>query len=233
MVRVWKQGNCVHCGGRLRGRGVGYCPWCVQQESHGVVSETPSPLWLMAQGVLSIQGTDLQMLMGRHGDVPLVSSGSQGITEDIINSDMHVSPVSSDSDADLVEALTLFDQGDTCIGPCNNPDMHVSPISSDSDADVVEALKLFDAGKICISNPEIHFRSLAVGALPVLLTHDCLAGFCIYLKDYCRLALTCRHLHQHAVFLKLYRHWCEEWHDARLECYITWLAIEEQRFSIH
>jgi hypothetical protein len=96
------------------------------------------------------------------------------------------SPIVSDSDAEILETLDAFE-------------MHVSPLSSDSDAGLVEALDMLQAGDYHI----ILSRAVVRNAFTVLLTEETLAGLFLYLDDYCRLSLCCRHLQQHGVFLGL------------------------------
>ena len=105
---------------------------------------------------------------------------------------MQASPIASDSDAETLETLDAFE-------------MHVSPLSSDSDAGLVEALDMLQQSVAC-SAGDYHIilsRAVVRSAFTVMLTEETLAGLFLYLNDYCRLSLCCRHLQQHAVFLGL------------------------------
>ena len=60
-----------------------------------------------------------------------------------------------------------------------------------------------------------------------MLTEETLAGLFLYLNDYCRLSLCCRHLQQHAVFLGLYRYWYQEMVEAHYERAIELAAQDD------
>ena len=200
-----KRGGCLRCGGVLRGRGVGYCAWCNTHTTAIVVTESPGALWRMAQGLLPVHSVDWRIAMCGGADV------SEGLL------DMHVSPVSSDSDAELLETLESFD-------------MHVSPTSSDSDAGLLETLDILDMRVLAMScDCDVGLSGACViRALAVLLHEESLAGLFSYCDDYCRLALASRCLYQHGVFVALYRHWYEELREAQFDGYIEERAADEQ-----
>ena len=173
-----KRGGCQRCGSVLRGRGVGYCWWCKKYNAIGVVTETPGSLWLMSQGALDVPCVDWRIAMhcgssvavGLVGDsaaTMLSESGGDGLCVSDSLADMHVSPMSSDSDVEVLDVLDNFD-------------MCVSPISSDSDVLTLEVLR-HSSGSY-----EELARSRVVCALAVLLQSDSLASIFSYCNDYCR-----------------------------------------------
>jgi hypothetical protein len=207
-----KRGGCQRCGSVLRGRGVGYCWWCNKHISIGVVTESPGPLWLMSQGALDVPCDDWRIAMYCGASVPvglvgagvasmLSESGGDALCVSDALEDMHVSPMSTDSD---VEFLYVLDNFDMCV----------SPISSDSDVLTLDVLR-HSSGYY-----EELVRSRVVGALAVLLQSDSLASIFSYCNDYCRLALSSRGLYGHGVFLSLYRYWYEDSREAALDAYI-------------
>jgi hypothetical protein len=207
-----KRGGCPRCGSVLRGRGVGYCKWCRQHIASSVVTESPGPLWLMSQGALSVPCVDWRIAMHCGVSVPVglvghgvasMSSESGGDAFGVSDTldDMHVSPVSPDSDVDVLDVL-------------NNFDMCVSPMSSDSDVLTLEVLRESSGFY------EELARSRALCALAVLLQSDSLASIFSYCNDYCRLALGNRCLYRHGVFVSLYRYWYEDWREAVLDAHI-------------
>ena len=207
-----KRGGCQRCGSVLRGRGVGYCWWCNKHISIGVVTESPGPLWLMSQGALDVPCDDWRIAMYCGASVPvglvgagvasmLSESGGDALCVSDALEDMHVSPMSTDSD---VEFLYVLDNFDMCV----------SPISSDSDVLTLDVLR-HSSGYY-----EELVRSRVVGALAVLLQSDSLASIFSYCNDYCRLALSSRGLYGHGVFLSLYRYWYENSREAALDAYI-------------
>ena len=207
-----KRGGCQRCGSVLRGRGVGYCWWCNKHISIGVVTESPGPLWLMSQGALDVPCVDWRIAMHCGASVPvglvgagvasmLSESGGDALCVSDALEDMHVSPMSTDSD---VEFLYVLDNFDMCV----------SPISSDSDVLTLDVLR-HSSGYY-----EELVRSRVVGALAVLLQSDSLASIFSYCNDYCRLALSSRGLYGHGVFLSLYRYWYENSREAALDAYI-------------
>ena len=129
---------------------------------------------------------------------------------------MQASPIVSDSDAEILETLDAFE-------------MHVSPLSSDSDAGLVEALDMLQQSVACSAGDYHIILSWAVvrSAFTVMLTEETLAGLFLYLNDYCRLSLCCRHLQQHGVFLGLYRHWYQELVEAHYERAIELAAQDD------
>jgi hypothetical protein len=207
-----KRGGCQRCGSVLRGRGVGYCWWCNKHISIGVVTESPGPLWLMSQGALDVPCVDWRIAMHCGASVPvglvgagvasmLSESGGDALCVSDALEDMHVSPMSTDSDVEFLDVLDNFD-------------MCVSPISSDSDALTLEVLR-HSSGYY-----EELVRSRVVCALAVLLQSDSLASIFSYCNDYCRLALSSRCLYGHGVFVSLYRYWYEDSREAALDAYI-------------
>jgi hypothetical protein len=178
----------------------------------GVVTESPGPLWLMSQGVLDVPCDDWRIAMYCGASVPvglvgagvasmLSESGGDALCVSDALEDMHVSPMSTDSD---VEFLYVLDNFDMCV----------SPISSDSDVLTLDVLR-HSSGYY-----EELVRSRVVGALAVLLQSDSLASIFSYCNDYCRLALSSRGLYGHGVFLSLYRYWYENSREAALDAYI-------------
>ena len=107
--------GCWRCGSVLRGRGVGYCKWC-QDNTIIAVTESPGPLWLMSQGLVPVPCVDWRIFFS--GDsigsvaapVPSMSSGSGVDVLCIPDSlvDMHVSPMSSDSDVDVLYMFSII-----------------------------------------------------------------------------------------------------------------------------
>ena len=212
-----KRVGCQRCGSVLRGRGVGYCWWCKKYSVSGVVTETPGSLWLMSQGALDVPCADWRIAMhcdssgGLGGDsAATMLSESGGVAPCVSDAldDMHVSPMSSDSDVEVLDVLDNFD-------------MCVSPISSDSDVLVLEVLRSSSR-----SYEELA-RSRVVCGLAVLLQSDSLASIFGYCNDYCRLALSSRCLHNHGAFLSLYRYWYEASREAALDAYIQERADAE------
>ena len=214
-----KRGGCQRCGSVLRGRGVGYCWWCKKYNAIGVVTATPGSLWLMSQGALDVPCVDWRIAMhcgssvavGLVGDsaaTMLSESGGDGLRVSDSLEDMHVSPMSSDSDVEVLDVLDNFD-------------MCVSPISSDSDVLTLEVLR-HSSGSY-----EELARSRVVCALAVLLQSDSLASIFSYCNDYCRLALSSRCLYGHGVFVSLYRYWYEDMCEAALDAYIEERAAAE------
>ena len=214
-----KRGGCQRCGSVLRGRGVGYCWWCKKHISSSVVTESPGPLWLMSQGALDVPCDDWRIAMYCGASVPvglvgagvasmLSESGGDALCVSDALEDMHVSPMSSDSDVEVLDVLDNFD-------------MCVSPISSDSDALTLEVLR-HSSGYY-----EELARSRVVCALAVLLQSDSLASIFSYCNDYCRLALSSRRLYNHGAFLSLYRYWYEDSREAAFDAYIQERADAE------
>ena len=214
-----KRGGCLRCGSVLRGRGVGYCKWCKQHIASSVVTESPGPLWLMSQGALDVPCVDWRIAMHCGASVPvglvgagrasmLSESGGDALCVSVTLDDMHVSPMSSDSDVDVLDVL-------------NNFDMCVSPLSSDSDVLTLEVLRQSSG-----SYEELA-RSHAICALAVLLQSDSLASIFSYCDDYCRLALGNRCLYGHGVFVSLYRYWYEDLRAAAFDAYIQECADDE------
>ncbi len=200
-----KRGGCPRCGSVLRGRGVGYCAWCNTQSAAIVVTESPGSLWLMAQGLLSVDSVDWRVAM---------CSGA-GVSGALL--DMHVSPMSSDSDVELLDTLNSFD-------------MRVSPMSSDSDAELLATLSVLGQPVSAMSSGSYMdlSRSCVACALGVLLHDESLASIFSYCDDYCRLSLASRYLYEHGIFVALYRHWYDALHEARFDSYIEERALTEQ-----
>ena len=200
-----KRGGCSRCGGVLRGRGIGYCAWCNTHTTAIVVTESPGPLWRMAQGLLPVYSDDWRIAM----------CGGTGVSDALL--DMHVSPMSSDSDAELLDTLESFD-------------MRVSPMSSDSDADLLATLDVLDQPVLAMScGSYVRLSgSCVIRALAVLLHDESLAGIFSYCDDYCRLALASRCLYHHGVFVALYRHWYEDLREAQFDSYIEECAVADQ-----
>ena len=215
-----KRGGCRRCGSVLRGRGVGYCKWCTQHIVSNVVTESPGPLWLMSQGLLDVPCVDWRIamccdpivpvgLVGDHVPSMLSDSGAGVLCFPVSLADMHVSPMSSDSDVDVLDVLDNFD-------------MRVSPMSSDSDVLTLEVLR-----QSCGSYEELS-RLRVVRALAVLLHDQSLASIFSYCDDYCRLALANRCLYGHGVFVALYRYWYADLREAALDAYIEECAIADR-----
>ena len=219
-----KRGGCQRCGSVLRGRGVGYCWWCNKHISIGVVTESPGPLWLMSQGALDVPCVDWRIAMhcGSSVAVGLVGagvasmaseSGGDALCVSDTLGDMHVSPMSTDSDVEFLDVLDNFE-------------MCVSPISSDSDALTLEVLRHSSR-----SYEELA-RARVVCALAVLLHSDSLASIFSCCNDYCRVALSSRGLYRHGLFVSLYRYWYEDLREAAFEAYIQECADAESSEDI-
>ena len=166
----------------------------------------------MSQGLLGVPCVDWRIGMHCVSSAPValvgpgVASRSSesggdffGVSDTL--DDMHVSPMSPDSDVDVLDVL-------------NNFEMCVSPMSSDSDVLTLEVLRQSSG-----SYEEL-VRSHAVCALAVLLQSDSLASIFSYCNDYCRLALGNRWLYRYGVFVSLYRYWYEDWREAVLDAHI-------------
>ena len=214
-----KRGGCQRCGSVLRGRGVGYCWWCTKYNVSGVVTETPGSLWLMSQGALDVPcvgwriamhcGSSVAVgLVGDSAATMLSESGGDALCVSDTLEDMHVSPMSSDSDVEFLDVLDNFD-------------MCVSPISSDSDALTLEVLRHSSR-----SYEELA-RARVVCALAVLLHSARLASIFSCCNDYCRVALSSRGLYRHGLFVSLYRYWYEDLREAAFEAYIQECADAE------
>ena len=108
-------------------------------------------------------------------------------------------------------------------------EMHVSPLSSDSDAGLVGALDMLQQSVACTAGDYHIILSWAVvrSVFTIMLTEEIVAGLFLYLNDYCRLSLCCRHLQQHAVFLGLHRHWYQELVEAHYERAIELAAQDD------
>jgi hypothetical protein len=212
--------GCWRCGSVLRGRGVGYCNWC-RDNTIIAVTESPGPLWLMSQGLVPVPCVDWRIFFS--GDsigsvaapVPSMSSGSGVDVLCIPDSlvDMHVSPMSTDSDVDVLYVLDNFE-------------MRVSPISSDSDVMTLDVLRRASDIYVELS------RVRVTRALAVLLHDQSLAGIFSYCDDYCRLSLTNRYLYGHGVFVALYRYWNENLWEAGLDAYIQERADSESSSDV-
>ena len=166
----------------------------------------------MSQGLLGVPCVDWRIGMHCVSSAPVAlvgpgvasrSSESGGDFFGVFDTldDMHVSPMSPDSDVDVLDVL-------------NNFEMCVSPMSSDSDVLTLEVLRQSSG-----SYEEL-VRSHAVCALAVLLQSDSLASIFSYCNDYCRLALGNRWLYRYGVFVSLYRYWYEDWREAVLDAHI-------------
>jgi hypothetical protein len=65
-------------------------------------------------------------------------------------------------------------------------------------------------------------------ALQPILADEDLANLLVYMNDYVHLALTCRHLRDHALYLEFYVYLVEEAKEAKLEAYIQQRALYEE-----
>ena len=214
-----KRVGCPRRGAVLRGRGVGYCWWCKKYQSVCVVTESPGELWLMSQGALDVPCVDWRIAMhcGSSVAVGLVGagvasmaseSGGDALCVSDTLEDMHVSPMSTDSDVEFLDVLDNFE-------------MCVSPISSDSDALTLEVLRHSSR-----SYEELA-RARVVCALAVLLHSDSLASIFSCCNDYCRVALSSRGLYCHGLFVSLYRYWYEDLREEAFGAYIQECADAE------
>ena len=108
MPTAQKQRHCGRCGTQLRGRGGGWCWWCKKYGSVEVTTESPGSLWLQAQALLAVSSWESQMAMGLSLGMPralqnmqasrIASDSDVEILETLDAFEMHVSPLSSDSD---------------------------------------------------------------------------------------------------------------------------------------
>ena len=105
---------------------------------------------------------------------------------------------------------------DMPLSPVTPDSMRVSPLSADSDEELVSALRSWESA------------ARAKMALQLILKNDSLSGLLSFCTDYGRLALSCKSLQQHGVFLAFYKHLSEELWEARENlCIDTALAIEK------